>query len=203
VADVLTQKLCFDEVVQLRDADLEAMRDALYRLSRSIGEDDIVLVYYAGHGANIGGRDNLLPVDIDPGDSNPSLLSVADLANYLTGSSAALALVLLDTNFVVSHPFSTTRGIVTQRGLARYKPVSHIIVHATQPGEPAYDGIGLNSPFALGFERAMNRDDLSLLEQLNQIAWAVHDATQGRQVPYFNSHLAPTNFRLHGNCKES
>src|SRR5438132_3446554 len=55
-------ELGFDTIVAT-DLDRMGMNDAIGRFSRRVGNADIALVYYAGHGMQYAGRNYLLPID--------------------------------------------------------------------------------------------------------------------------------------------
>jgi serine/threonine protein kinase len=92
-----------DRIVLLNDA--EATREAVVRrlsrwLPHEAGGAELVLIYFAGHGATaaVGGRDEgfLLPHDADPDDLVTTAVSMADVARWVGGLKADAVVVLLD-----------------------------------------------------------------------------------------------------------
>ncbi|WP_408093934.1 caspase domain-containing protein, partial [Rhodoplanes sp. SY1] len=52
-------------VTSLGDVDYDRMRRALLEFSRAAGQAEIAMVYFAGHGIELGGENYLVPVDAE------------------------------------------------------------------------------------------------------------------------------------------
>src|SRR5215471_429915 len=63
MAEIL-RRLRFD-VVPLIDGDRAGMRQALIAFRSKLGADGVALLYYAGHGIQVRGKNYLIPVDAD------------------------------------------------------------------------------------------------------------------------------------------
>ncbi|MYS11835.1 hypothetical protein GTW71_36635, partial [Streptomyces sp. SID6041] len=74
----------------------------------SLGPDDVVVVYFAGHGRSEGGRHYLLCSDSQK-DSWPTWLAAEDLARSLVQSPVGHLLVMLDTCFALGGTVDISR----------------------------------------------------------------------------------------------
>jgi hypothetical protein len=90
IAAILRERYGF-EVEIVRDATRETIGSTFFRLAQTVGEDESVLVYYAGHGAFLptasGNRGYWIPVDGDK--TNPTNWISADAINDWVGMFAA------------------------------------------------------------------------------------------------------------------
>src|SRR5271156_3518363 len=116
---------------------------------------DIAVVYYAGHGIEVGGTNYLIPVDAklardyDVEDEAVAL----DRIIWALQSVRRLRLILLDA--CRDNPFPAklrSAGIraVVQGGLAKIEDVSAdtLVAYAAKAGSTSFDGDGVNSPYA-------------------------------------------------------
>jgi len=159
--------------------------------------DDIALLYYAGHGLQIGGENYLFPVDA-------TVTSEADARTRLVPLNALIAdlsratrtrLVILDA--CRNNPFAeklavsqATRSAGLTRGLARvYAGVGSFIAYSTQPGNVALDGRGRNSPFTDALLRHMGDANADVHAVMRRVRADVGRATSDQQIPWENSSL--------------
>ena len=152
---------------------------------------NVVLVYYAGHGVQLAGKNYLIPVDSRISDIDTL---VSDSIHFdellkLVGRSSAFKMVFLDA--CQNNPFQD-RIKSLEVGLAPPPDVSGFLIgYATQPGKVAYDGAGDNSPYAtalLSYMHSSGREVLSVLADVNQ---NVRKETGGAQVPYVQFSVKP------------
>ena len=151
----------------------------------------VVLVYYAGHGVQLAGKNYLIPVDAHISDVD-TLVSESihfDELLKLVGRSGAFKMVFLDA--CQNNPF-LDRIMSLEVGLAPPPDVSGFLIgYATQPGKVAFDGAGDNSPYAaalLSYMHASGREVLSVLSDVNQ---NVRKETGGAQIPYVQFSVKP------------
>jgi uncharacterized caspase-like protein len=179
------------------DLDRAAMNDALERFSRIVKGADIALVYYAGHGMQLAGRNYLLPVDArldGPEDVNRfRLMPLDDILEVMQGAPGA-RVVILDAcrnnpveemlkRRIASAP-GASRDAVLSRGLMRISAGNGLIVaYATQADEVAGDGRGRNSPFTAAFLHHVATPDLDLRQMFFRVQDEVDRETSGRQRP--------------------
>src|SRR5262245_16843589 len=63
VAEAFEKKLGFDKVILKRNLDFNGFRATLDDLSREATGAEVAVVYFAGHGMEVGGKNFLIPVD--------------------------------------------------------------------------------------------------------------------------------------------
>ena len=155
-------------------------------LPACLGNDDRLLVYFAGHGVALDGDDGpagyLVPQDAAPGDS-ASMLPMTDLHAWLTALPCRHMLAILDCCFAGAFRWTSTRNIgalpevLHKERYDRYllSPAWQVLTSAaydqkaldvlagdakrgTRAGEQ-----GLHSPFALALFNALAKGDADLV----------------------------------------
>ena len=183
-----------------RDAMQKTIRDFLLEAARA----QIALVYYAGHGVQIDGRNYLVPVDIQMQAGSRITDAMVDMDTIMAGLDDLVRtnILILDAcrnNPMASQTASTgpSRGIEAGSGLAA--PVTlgagstlgagTLIAFATAPGQVALDGEGANSPFSAALSRHIGTPGLEVQQMLTRVRAEVVAATKSKQVPWSNSSL--------------
>jgi hypothetical protein len=157
------------------------------------------LLYYAGHGLQVDGRNYLVPV-------NTKLEQVSDLSFETIGLDTILE--SLDstsrTNIIIldacrNNPFAQTfasrygagRSVTVQPGLAGYSSLGAgmLVAFSTAPGAVALDGNGANSPFTEALARYIRTPGLEVRQMLTRVRADVASETAGKQIPWDNSAL--------------
>jgi uncharacterized caspase-like protein len=185
------------QVTLARDLDQRALRDAVTTFAAELatkGPETVALVYFAGHGLQVDGRNYLLPVDARIArEADVPLQGVrfADLMDTLDRVPGKTRIFVLDA--CRHNPFEAVEGA---RGLAIVAaPPGTIVAYSTSPGATAEDGIGNNSPFVLALIEAASRPGAPIETTLKDTRLAVHAATSGRQIPWeVSSLVAPFAF---------
>jgi len=131
VADML-ERLGFD-VIRLFNGDFSKTRDAIRTFNAAVSEAEIGIVYYAGHGMELGGENWLIPVDAELKNDRDLPYESVSLKTVMESVSRAsqLGLVILDS--CRDNPFLAkmnrsrmTRSV--ERGLARVEPTRNVLV---------------------------------------------------------------------------
>ena len=159
-----------------------------------IRDDDIVLIYFSGHGIQFGAENYLLPRDAagtTPEEVGASSVKLQDLMQQLAGRSGP-NLIFLDA--CRNNPFqsrslnpSADRGAM---GLARVKArVGTYIAFSTEPGNVALDGNGRNSPFTGALLRHLEQTTDDIHELMRKVRLDVVEGTNQSQIPWENSSL--------------
>ena len=176
--------------------------------SRLENEEGSALMYYAGHGVQIEGRNFLLPIDVGTGDEYELRDSAVDLEETLMSRLVRARkrekIIILDA--CRDNPFRTpaqqNRALLL-RGFAQMgSEKGSLIVYSTNPGNTAEDGTGKNSIFTEFFTREIQKDGVEVGQALRAVTSAVVTSTKGRQTPWYNSSLLgefyfrPVNVRL-------
>jgi uncharacterized caspase-like protein len=177
------------KVTQLADATIEDLRIGLRNFSHEATGAEIAVVYYAGHGVEVGGTNWLIPTDA-------SLRSDADVDKEAISLDAVLrsveeadfSLVILDA--CRNNPFpsrterlSQSRGV--DRGLARVRPIANVLVaYAAKDGTTADDGKGRNSPYTGALLANLETPGLEIDLMFRRVRDRVMKETNGRQQPF-------------------
>lgn len=187
------------DVVEGRNLDFQATRMAIREFSDKLTDADLGLLFYAGHGVQVSGKNYLVPIDAQ-------LDSVATLEVDAVNLDAVLRAMETQprTNIVIldacrDNPFtrtlkrsaSTSRSSGVEPGLAPIRTEGGTLVaFATDPGNVALDGSGTrNSPFTGALLKHMTTPELEIETLLKRVRRDVIETTKGRQTPWSNSSL--------------
>ena len=179
------------KVTLVQDAKHEAMLKALRRFSDEADQADWALVYYAGHGIEVGGVNYLLPIDVELREDRDAEDEAVSLDRVLRAVEKAhkLRLVILDA--CRNNPFTSTmkRSIYTRavvdRGFAPVEPPAGIlVVYAAEAGQVAEDGASGHSPFTAALTRRLQEPGLEVRRLFDVVTADVLDTTRGHQRPY-------------------
>ena len=188
------ERLGFD-VLRSIDLSHSGMRDIIRTFSQKVNGADVALVFYAGHGLQVSGKNYLLPVDAQietQADLEFGSIDLNLLLSFMEGQ-AKTSIVFLDAcrdNPLGSRLSRGTRSASVGRGLAQVDTgVGTLIAFATQPGNVALDGDGRNSPFTSALLTIMERPGLPLSEVMISVRNEVLKSTAGKQVPWEHSSL--------------
>jgi hypothetical protein len=199
----LLKSIGFEVVISRNDLGVVDFKRSLREFLITADNADIAVVYYAGHGVEIGGINYLVPVDArlsrdyDVEDEAVSLERII----YALESVHRLRLILLDA--CRDNPFpsklrsagarSTSRG-----GLAKIYDVSAdtLVAYAAKAGSISYDGDGFNSPYATALIRHLAEPGLDIRIALGRVRDDVVSMTGGRQEPFIYGSLGGNNISL-------
>jgi uncharacterized caspase-like protein len=202
VADLFT-KAGFDSVDRRRDLGVVEFKRAVREFVDRAASADVAVVYYSGHGLEIGGVNYLIPVDakltsvLDMDDEAVSL----DRILVAAGHVKKLSLIILDA--CRENPFHpaaddarVTRGV--SMGLAGVGPTvaDTLIAFAAKAGSVSYDGDGRNSPFTTALLKYITQPGLDIRLALGKVRDDVLRATNHRQEPYVYGSLGGENVAL-------
>ena len=199
-------KLIGFNVIQIENATqremLEALRDFSYQAARS----QVRLLFYAGHGVQIKGRNYLMPVDAEAQSEDDVAQRGADLSEVLE----RLAVVKGGVNLIIldacrNNPFNwapaqlaDARGYRTlaiaapsANGLAAVQvPSGTLVVFSTAPGSVSIDNaMHGNSVFTKHLLAYLNTPGLPVEKLFKQVRSAVAQETRQQQVPWESSSL--------------
>ncbi len=181
------------EVNLQTDLGFKKMKRALRNFTRKIkamGKETIGLVYFAGHGTQVNGRNFLLPVDANIENEGDVSIETIDAQGLLSGLNHAgnqLNIIILDA--CRNNPFK--RGSrASVRGFSRMDaPTGSLIAYSTQPGNVALDGEGVNSPYALALSKAMREPGIMIESVFKKARQVVRNKTASKQIPWEESSL--------------
>src|SRR5499426_2570295 len=180
----------FNSVTIRQDLGVVDFKRALRDFADAVQDADVAVVYYAGHGIQVGDMNYMIQVDarlateIDAQDEAVSL----DRILMTLQSAKRLRLVLLDA--CRDNPFlsrmkvsSATRAVT--RGLARVEPENNsLVAYAAKNGQIARDGTGEHSPFTAALLKHMPVPGLDVRLALGRVRDDVLESTGNRQEPF-------------------
>jgi len=151
---------------------------------------EIAVVYYAGHGMEMDGRNYLVPIDAQLASDNKVRFEAVSL-DFVLGAlegTKGLKLVLLDA--CRDNPFvrSMKRTLQTRsigRGLAEIEVRPGVLVsYAAAAGTTALDGDGDHSPYTEGLLNYLEQPGLEINLLFRKVADYVQEKTHNNQVPF-------------------
>jgi uncharacterized caspase-like protein len=195
-------------VTEKHNVGLAELQHDIVQFAQAAGEADIALVYYAGHGIQVGGVNYLIPIDASLKHESSvgfETVNLRALANAL--ASAKTRLIILDAcrnNPFASHMELSTASRGISRGLARIETSApgELFVFSTDPDTTAEDGSGSNSTFAAAVAAYIRQPGLEIHQVFNRVGQAVVKATNGDQVPWQHSSLQGDMF-LNGSASQT
>jgi uncharacterized caspase-like protein len=169
-----------------RDQFFAALRD----FGREAEKSDWAVVYYAGHGMEIGGINYLIPTDAKLAADRDAESQAVALEQVIAAVSGAhkLRLVMLDA--CRDNPFEKTMQHtialkLVGKGLSNIEPeAGFMVVYAAKHGETALDGDSLNSPFAIALAREIKVPKIEVRRLFDIVRDEVWRATNRQQQPF-------------------
>jgi hypothetical protein len=178
---------------------------AIRQFEDAAADADIAVVFYAGHGIEIGGVNYMIPVDAKLASDRDAKDEAITLDRLLDSVDAAkrLGLVILDA--CRDNPFERTmkRQRVSavrtvNAGLAVVEPTNRnvLIAYASKSGTTAEDGDQQHSPFTAALLKSLFEPGLDLRLAFGRVRDDVLKSTRNRQEPFVYGSLGGTNISL-------
>jgi branched-chain amino acid transport system substrate-binding protein len=191
VADTL-RRVGFQSVSLEVDLGREKLIDALRNFSRLADSADWAVVYFAGHGLEVGGTNYLLPVDAVIDSDRDVAFAGVPLDQVLNATERAQKLRLVILDACRSNPYANrmkrtmaTAARSVSRGLSRVEPdAGTLVVYAAKDGETALDGAGNNSPFTTALVKNLLTPNIEVRRLFDFVRDDVMDMTKKQQMPY-------------------
>lgn len=168
--------------------------------SQALQPEDLALFFYAGHGAQVGAENYVIPIDAAPTDEVSLIDASVKLQSILRTMElrSDQRIVILDAcrnnPFVEKLASRDVSGGVA-RGLAKVEAgVGSFIAFSTQPGNVALDGSGKNSPFTTALLAHIGEPGLDIHAVMRAVRADVVTQTNQSQVPWENSSLVSEVF---------
>lgn len=156
-------------VTRIDDAGKARMESALAGFAGAAAGSEMAVLFYAGHGMELGGVNYLIPVDARLESEVTAPLQAIKLPDVMdiVGTSR-LGVVFLDAcrdNPLVGRMARRNGTRSASRGLARVEPQGNLqVVFAARDGTPAQDGGGRNSPFTAALLEGLRTPGVELRE---------------------------------------
>jgi tetratricopeptide (TPR) repeat protein len=186
------------------DLDRATMQKMTRDFLRGAARAQVALVYYAGHGVQIDGRNYLVPADMRPQPGRSITETMIDMDTILAALDDQVRTNILIFDACRNNPLkpkvasaAPDRAVEAGPGLAAPTALGSgatlgagtLIAFATAPGQVALDGEGANSPFSAALSRHIGTPGLEVQQMLTRVRAEVVAATKNRQVPWSNSSL--------------
>lgn len=181
------------EVIDLRDASLQQMRNGVRQFGDRLINNDVGLVYYSGHGVEVKGRNYFIPVNADimrEDEIADQGLDVSLILEKMNTAGKGVNILIVDA--CRDDPFGRSFRS-SSRGLAQMDaPRGTIIAYATSPGKVASDGDPRerNSPYTKNLVKAMQQPNKPIEQVFKEVRRAVQEETKNQQTPWENTSLS-------------
>jgi uncharacterized caspase-like protein len=178
------------EVIEGRDLGKRAMERTIGAFSDALQGASVGMLYYAGHGIQVDGRNFIVPTDarLDvPVKLRLEAVPIDDILDIMEQQTST-SLVFLDA--CRNNPFTrslggSSRSAVPLQGLAQFNAArGSFIAFSTAPGAVAMDGSGRNSPFAEALVRHIATPGQSINDLMIAVRTDVLAATRQQQRPW-------------------
>jgi hypothetical protein len=191
VADAF-RRTGFESVDLQMDAGRDGLVEALRNFAQQAERADWAVIYYAGHGMEVGGINYLIPVDAKIAADRDIGFEAVPLDQVLNAAERAKKLRLVILDACRDNPFANqmkrTMAVASRsvsRGLAPVEPeAGSLVVFAAKDGETALDGNGADRPFAMAFLKNLRTPGLEVRRLFDLVRDDVMDATQRKQKPF-------------------
>jgi tetratricopeptide (TPR) repeat protein len=169
-------------------------RDKFFEVLRAFASDaekaDWAVVYYAGHGFEIGGVNYLVPVDAKLAADKDAETEAVALEQVIAAVDGARKLRLVMLDACRDNPFAPTMKRtmalkLVDKGFSDIEPSSgFMVVYAAKHGETALDGEGTDSPFAVALARDVKEPRVEVRKLFDIVRDDVWTATKHEQQPF-------------------
>ena len=205
----LFKKAGFDTVITAHDQGNLEFKRTMRKFEDAAHDADIVVVFYAGHGIEIGGTNFLIPVDAKLAtdrDARDEAIPMDRLIESVEqGSPKKLRLIILDA--CRDNPFAKTMkrqryaalrssGVTGGLGAADPTATHTLIAYASKAGSTAEDGDGENSPFTTALLKSLTVPGLDIRLAFGRVRDEVMKITNQKQEPFVYGSLGGDNISL-------
>lgn len=188
------------------DQPKDALQETIDGFVQDLSDADVIFVFYAGHGLQLGGRNFIVPVDLDPKKGKDALIPVDAILSAIEAKAKPDAAKIIVLDACRDNPFSGfLHGESGSRGLARIdlpKPTGtqvssgyfRVVAFATAAGQVASDGPNEHSPYTESLLRFIDQPGLEVSEMFRLAAGDVLAGTAGKQKPEYLVQTSRTLF---------
>lgn len=188
------QKLGFD-IQQFTDLNKAGMVTAVQAFADRLPQGATSVVFYSGHGMQIGGASYLLPVDMALTSETAVALRAYPLKKLLervSASKSSVNIVILDA--CRDNPFQPMPAVRYRNfrnlGLGPVvAPRGTFVAYSTSPGQLAADGAGANSVYTSTLASALLEPQVPLQTIFKKVGDQVRKKTMDDQIPWFESSI--------------
>ncbi len=163
---------------------------ALHEFGIEAEKADWAVVYYAGHGMEIGGVNYLIPTDARLAADRDAETQAVALEQLIAAVSGARKLRLVILDACRDNPFQKTMQHtmalkLVSKGFSNIEPeAGFMVVYAAKHGETALDGDSINSPFATVLARELKTPRVEVRKLFDIVRDDVWTMTKRTQQPF-------------------
>ena len=190
IASVL-KDIGFQTVISVSDLTRDKFFEALKTFADEAEKADWAVVYYAGHGFEIGGVNYLVPVDAKLAADRDAETQAVALEQVIAAVGAARKVRLVMLDACRDNPFAPTMQHtlslkLVDKGFSNIEPgAGFMVVYAAKHGETAIDGEnGADSPFATALAREIKVPKVEIRKLFDIVRDDVWSTTKHEQQPF-------------------
>lgn len=179
------------------DVTTERLAKSIQYFSQKSDDADVVLIYFAGHGANVAGQNYLFPTDFKPNSAfDPTAAVNLSQVQALLGGELRRSILIIDA--CQDDPFiETSDGVIdlnTGALLPQTPDVETLIAFSSAAGSATYDGTGRHSLFAGALLDNIGSENIDIELMLRAVRRDVLRSSDGYQLPQTYSSLVSPFF---------
>lgn len=189
------------EVIDRYDLDAKTMRGALRDFETKAAGADWALVYYAGHGMEMDGRNWLVPVDASLERATDLPDEAIELERVLERVREAKRLRIVILDACRNNPYLSRmvmaggRSRAVQRGLADIEPDhGEVVFYSARHGTTAEDGTSEHSPFTTALLKHLGETGLEISLFFRKVTSDVLASTTPKQQPFVYGSIPADSF---------
>lgn len=190
IANVL-HDVGFQTVISVSDLTRDKFFDALKTFADEAEKADWAVVYYAGHGFEIGGVNYLVPIDAKLAADRDAEAQAVALEQVIAAVGAARKVRLVILDACRDNPFAPTMQHtlslkLVDKGFSNIEPgAGFMVVYAAKHGETAIDGDdGADSPFSTALAREIKVPKVEIRKLFDIVRDDVWSVTKHVQQPF-------------------
>lgn len=180
------------KVIKIENATGRDMKVAIDNFGRELGDYDVGLFYYAGHGLQDKGLNYLVPIDADlksEAQIDYDCVQANRIVSFMEVAGTDVNIIILDA--CRNNPFksSWSRSTAGDGLVFMNAPTGTLIAYATAPGMTAADGVGNNGLYTESLLTEITNPDLTILQVFQRVRARVAEQSAKRQIPWESTSL--------------
>ena len=195
----------FETVETYLDVGNLDFKRAIRKFEDTAVDADVAVLYYAGHGIEIGGTNYLVPIDAKLASDRDAPDEAIPLDRLVLSADGAKKLRVVILDACRDNPYagkmrreSRAALRVVSSGLGKVEPSSTdtLIAYAAKAGSTAEDGERDHSPFTAALLKHLTVPGLDLRLAFGRVKDEVMKSTNNRQEPFVYGSLGGGNYSL-------
>ena len=158
------------DVRKVTDTNLIDLQQAINTFLKELDEYAVGLLFYAGHGMQIDGKNYLVPIDLETCDKSKTIVSCYSVNSFLDGVSSykgKTIICILDA--CRNNPFASNRGFSAGFVPFTNPPKGTIIAYSTSTDCTAFDGQESNGLYTQVLKDAMLIPNIKIEEMFKSV----------------------------------